>query len=369
MEPVFQSTMCNSSGLTASNVTILAGVRGASGILCVVICAVLLMSIFFRSDRSKAINRLLTYITAAALMALLVDIAQVISVGCDFTWHRTTCEIVGFFNQVTIWILLLQVTLLVGLIGLQYWCPSLRNVLSPAKEIVAWFVIVFASVTVALIAVGTRGYGMNGAWCWIRASRVVEQWVLWYGWLFPAIVVIAILLAITTRHSEKEMEMYYHASEGEDCSVKKNCQGEARKIKKLNLCIVGYAILAALSVSLSFVPSVNLTTPFLTITGAIIPTGKLAVPIILAAHLYNAATTKKENHTHDDYKEIPASDEGRECLVNTMDEEDYPRKVRKFGRSEKDVRSVGSSEKGYPGDITGSLLTTDTDRSELSGTI
>ena len=328
--------------------------------LCAVINAVLLMSICFNSDRTKSIHRLLIYISVASQLALLVEIFQVESIGCDFIWHRPACEITGFFTQFAAWVLMLNVLWLVSLISLHYWCPNYRNILTPKKDILVWVGIIFVSLILSLLPIGTSAYGLNNAYCWIKSSRIAEQWALWYGWMFICGLVIVVMLGLALWYSETRIQVYYESSRAINNSKQEMCRGEAKKIKALIFCILVYLTVTITMVIIYQVLAINRSMPLLILIGITEPMSILAVPLIFLTHLHNNKNVIQTKKTKTE-----------KCRPTTGNHE---RSVRSLSGSycssngHKKGNVIGSGE-DFTGDITESLLVTEAERSELGSTM
>ena len=358
-------TMCNISSLELNDVTILAALRGASGMLCAVINAVLLMSISIRSDRTKSVHRLLIYISLASLLALVVDIIQVESIGCDYNWHRHVCVAIGFFQQLTVWVLMLNVLWLIILICFHYWCPNYRSYLTPQKDVVIWVGIVVVSLIPSVVPIGTDAYGMNSAWCWIKSSRIAEQWVLWYSWMFACALAMVVLLSIALWYSERHILLYYESSRGINDSKQQMCKGEAKKIKTLILGITAYLIIAGMMVIAHHITTINTTLPFLVVIGIMEPMSILAVPMVFVTQLHspkkNSNNTKREEKS-----KFPHRRGEKERSARGINTSYSTSSCHKKGNI---IRNQDSGEDDFSGCVTESLLITDAERSELSSTI
>lgn len=358
--------MCNTSSLELNDVTILAALRGASGMLCAVVNAVLLMSISFRSDRTKSIHRLLIYITFSSLLALIVDILQLESIGCEYSWHRSVCETIGFFQQFTVWVLMLNVLWLISLIVFHYWCPNYRSFLTPQKDVLIWVGIIIVSLIPSLFPVGTDAYGMNKAWCWIKSTRIAEQWVLWYGWLFSIAVAMVVLLSLALWYSETRIQLYYESSRGINDSKQQMCKGEAKKIKTLILFITAYLVVAGTVVIIYQITAINSSLPLMVIVGVTEPMAILTVPLVFVTQLHSAKKNSKQ--ARKEKKCISPRQKGeKERSVGSINGSFCTSSYRKKGNN---IGNLGSGEEGdFSGDVTGSLLITDAEKSELSSTI
>ncbi len=192
-----------------------------------------------------------------------------------------------------------------------------------------------------------------------------------------AVIIIIVFLAVSVMRFETEMEKCLHCSRGGGSSAATYAKAESRRIKKLCLCVAVYGIAITTLIALRFVSSVTLTMPFLVIVAIMEPASKLIIPIMFIVHLHGTVV-QATDHTHNDYKDTPHSSEDRERLIksdnsgrgNVSSGSNSSSGSGTFSKKERGMKSLGSEERGgYFGEITGSLRTTDTERSELSSTI
>lgn len=279
--------MCNSSNLSDGELVLLASLRGSAGFLCAIITAVFLAAIAISSDKSRPTQRLLTYLTFASLLALLASTMQAESAGCSTPWHHIFCEVVGFVSQFSSWILLLVALWLSAVVSFCHWCPNNRVVLTAKRDAIVWGIVASLSFLFSAIPLATRGYGLKGAWCWIQGSRVVEQWVLWYGWMVGGVVTSVIMLVMALGCSERRLSMYYESSRGINNTKHQVSRAVANRIKILTACIALYLLVIALSLALAHIPQVRDTAGFLVATAILEPLGVIAIPVIFASSLYD----------------------------------------------------------------------------------
>lgn len=293
--------MCNFSDIEDHEIVILAALRGSAGFLCAVINAVLLAAISIGSDKSCPIQRVLVYVTFSSLLALLASTFQAESAGCSTSWHRPLCETVGFLTQFTSWILLLVSLWLSLVVALRHWCPNDRVILTARRDAVVWGVVTSLSFLLSAVPLVTRGYGMNRAWCWIQRTHLVEQWVLWYGWLAVVVVTNLLVLVTALSCSERRLGMYYESSRGINNTRRLVTQEAGKRIKILTACIAIYLLAIAVSVALNHVRQINEKFGFLVASAIFEPLGVVAVPVIFATSLHDIkpcvlAVTKATEH-------------------------------------------------------------------------
>lgn len=274
-----------SAGVEASELVIPSALRAATAFLCAVINTLLLASVCIRLDRTHLLHRLLIYISVSSLLALLANIPQAVSAFCYAPWHPPTCVFVGFANQFTAWLLLLVCVWLMGVLSLRYWCPNHRAVLNARRDVVVWFGVILLSILAAVIPVGTAGYGLNQAWCWLQEARHIEQWLLWYSWI---IVIPGATLAITTTalcKSEKRLRQYYESSRGINSTNQQSNKAAIKKIKRLTFYLTVYWGLVILVIIFYQIPQVKRTMAFLVTMAILEPLGIVVVPVVFVVNL------------------------------------------------------------------------------------
>lgn len=281
------SSNCSSTvtEVEAGDLVILSVLRAATAFLCAVIVALLLASVCIRLDRSQLIYRLLIYISASSLLTLLANTLQAVSAVCHAPWHPPTCVFVGFANQFTAWLLLLVSTWLMGVLSLRYWCPNNRSVLTTRRDVSIWIGVVLISALVAVIPLGTKGYGVNQAWCWLQETRVLEQWVLWHGWV---LVVLGATLATAVTAlclAEKRLGQYYESSRGINSTNQQRNRAAAKKIKMLISYIFVYWVLVTIVIVLYQIPQVKRPKVFLFAMAILEPISIVVVPMVFIVHL------------------------------------------------------------------------------------
>ena len=344
--------MCNSTNVKSSDIVILAAVRGGTGFLAAVINTVLLMAIAFRSDHSKSLQRLLIYLTVSSLLVLLTNIFQVESVGCYYPWHELACQLVGFTNQFTSWILMLIILWIACFLASRYWCPNSRSILTPKIDTVIWLMIILFSLFVAIIPLGTSVYGMNQAWCWIKTSRIPEQWILWYGCMILCAATVILMLSTALWHTKQRMQLYYEYSRGINNCKQQIHKAEARKIKALIFCIIVYLIVVTTMSILNQIPQINTRMAFMVMIGVIQPLSVLTIPIVFVTLLREMA------HCHS------VSGDTKNTMYNHRMES---AKIQNYRASES-TRKKGYGEHSY-GDTSTSLLFTETEKSEFNDSV
>ncbi len=341
--------MCNSSSIEDGEIVILAALRGSSGFLCAIITSVLLAAISIGSDKSSVTQRLLVYLTFSSLLALLASTLQAESAGCSTPWHLPFCETVGFLGQFTSWVLLLVSLWLSAVVALHHWCPNDRVVLTSKRDAIVWGVVVSVSFLFAAIPLATRGYGMNRAWCWIQYSHVVEQWVLWYGWMAVAVIASLLMLVMALSCSERRLTMYYESSRGINNTKHMMSRAAGMRIKILTACISLYLLAMALSVALSHIPQVSNTFAFLIASAILEPLGVIAVPVMFATSLH-------------DLKPRLSTSIGKPAPVSLPSQDNSESST----NLNSDTKKGSKNYKGFSDEITSSLLMTESLNSENS---
>lgn len=274
-----------STELEASDLVILSALRGATAFLCAVINILLLASVSIRLDKSLFLHRLLVYLSVSSLLALLANIPQAVSAFCYAPWHRLTCVFVGFVNHFTACLFLLVSVWLTSVLSLRYWCPNHRAFLTVGRDVAVWFGVILLSVLVAVIPVGTEGYGLNQAWCWLQEAKLVEQWLLWHSWV---IIIPGATLAITITalcKSDKRLRQYYESSRGINSTNQQRNKAALKKIKILVSYIAVYWGLVILAITFYQIPQVKRTMAFLVTMAILEPLGIVAVPVVFVVHL------------------------------------------------------------------------------------
>ena len=266
----------------------MASVRGCSALLCLVINTVLLSTLLAYSDRNSPLHRLLVYISLSSLLLLVANTLQAGSAGCSAPWHALFCESVGFMNQLGSSLMLLVTLWLISLIVLRYWCPNERVILTPRLDALVWGSLVSLALVGASVPIATDSYGMDWSWCWIKASRQVEQWVLWYAWLLGGLGLSPLLLVAALCYSERRMAMYYESSRGINSCRRQSTREAVRKTKTLVCCMCVYTVLVGVGVGLKQVSQVDRVRVFLMILGVLEPMCILAIPVTFVTQLYES---------------------------------------------------------------------------------
>lgn len=276
----YAGEMCNSTDSEESDLVVLSALRASSAFLCAVINALVLASNCIRLDKSRPLHRLLIYTSLSSLLLLLANIAQAVSAFCFGPWFAPTCTFVGFANQFTSCLFLLATLWLVTVQILRYWCPNNRTVLTVRKEAAIWAGLVLLCALTATIPLGTEGYGINQAWCWLKGSRIAEQWFLWYGWAIALPGVTTAILAVALHHSEKRLEMYYESSRGINSTMQRRNTAAVKKMKAFLACKAVYWILVTIAITLYQVPQVRRAVPFLVTMAILEPFSIVIVPVV-----------------------------------------------------------------------------------------
>jgi hypothetical protein len=270
---------------TERDLVILSVLRAGTAFLCAAINALILVCVATRLDKSLLVNRVIIYLTTTSLLALLANTSQAVSAFCHAPWHSPTCVFVGLINQLTAWLLLMVSLWLMSHLSLRYWSPDNREILTAKMDVAVWIGMILIAILMSVIPLGTKGYGLNLAWCWIGESRRIEQWLLWQGWVvtLPGVTLLAMIAALW--RSEKQMRHYYESSRGVNCSNHQRNRAVAKRMKVLISCIVAYWILITTAVVTYQIPKIKRTTAFLIAMAILEPLSIVAVPAMLAVHL------------------------------------------------------------------------------------
>lgn len=269
-----------------SDLVVLAAIRGSTAFLCSIINVLILISVSIRLDKSQLLYRMVIYLALSSLLAELADAPQVVSVFCYAPWYPATCVFVGFSKQLSSWLLLLVGLWLASVLSLRYWCPNHREALTARRDAGIWLGIVLLSVLVAVIPLGTGGYGLNQAQCWIKGSRRIEQWLLWYGWTIIAPVVAMVITTTGLCQSEKRQQQYYEFSRGINCTSQQRSNAAATKLKRVITYIAVYWVFVTLATILHQIPQVKNATPFLVTMAILEPLGVLLTLTVIVVHCH-----------------------------------------------------------------------------------
>ena len=275
----------------AGDLVILSALRAATAFLCAVIATLLLASICIRLDKSQLIHRLLIYTSSSSLLTLLANTLQAITAACHAPWHPQTCVFVGFANQFTAWLLLLVSAWLMGVLSLRHWCPNNRSVLTARRDAPIFIVAVLISALVAAIPLGTKGYGVNQAWCWLQEARVVEQWLLWHGWVLVVLGVTQVTMIMALCLAEKQLRQYYESSRGINSANQQRNKATAKKIKLLIYYILVYWVLVTMAIVLYQIPQIKRSKVFLFTMAILEPLSIVVIPAVLIVHLQETRQT------------------------------------------------------------------------------
>lgn len=288
--------------LDSAHIIISASLRGGTGFFCAVVNTLLLAALYFRADKTNFIHRLLLYVCVSSLLLLLSSTSQAEAVGCTSAWHHTVCILVGFLNQLTTWVLILVLCWLGSALTLHYWRPNSKTVLSPnRRDVIIWLGIASFSLLIALIPLGTDGYGMDRAWCWLETSKIAERWVLWYGWVILCTLVVLGIILIGICCSERRMATFYESSRGIDVSKQLRNRAVARKIKLLIACAVVYLLYVSVLSALNQLPWINTHVALLSSMAILEPVSILLIPVGLVSLFHEEVRRKSFPEVMDGY--------------------------------------------------------------------
>ena len=281
--------------------------------------------------------------------------------GCLSFWHEPVCKSVSFLNHFTAWILMLIIFWIASVLSIHYWCSGCKGVFNFKTDIIVLIGIITFSLLIAIIPIVTDGYGMNQAWCWIKTNRIVEQWLLWYGWVTVCTIAVLLMLSIALCYTNKKMKLYYESSRGTDNFKQLRCKAEARKIKTLILCIIVYLSLVTTSSILNHVTKVSDTVTFLVIIGITEPLFILILLVMFIKNLYKAKNPSTDTTGNLETLAPPSA-------ITESDASTSINMQSHGGLNSRKVNSSGGKYHGmeYSEEITTSLLLTQTVRSDIS---
>lgn len=285
------------SEMKGGDLVVVSALRGSVAFLCSIVNILVLTSVSIRLDKSQLLHRLVIYLDVASLLSLLADIPQVVSAFCYAPWYPLTCVFVGFARQLSSWLLLLVGLWLASVLTLRYWCRNYREALSVGRDAVVWLGMVLLSTVVAAVPLGTGGYGLNQARCWIKEARHVERWLLWHGWTTVAPLVAVVITTTALCQSEKRQQQYYESSRGINCTTQERNKTAARKLKRLISYIAIYWAFTTLATLLYQIPQVKDAMPFLATMAILEPLGVLITPVVITVHLHQSGRPRA--HTED----------------------------------------------------------------------
>ena len=202
--------------LSEHQVKIIAEVRGASSVVCTILCVLSLGITCRYMNRRFFEHRLLVYLTLASLLNLFAIIGQGVTFDDDV--HHDICTVIATFDQFSRWL-----TVLVAVWIIVYFLVSYGeqpyNYSDPhealrrcKREILPVCVFVIWSAMFAIVPTITDTYGVTRGWCWIRVSDnkcnkdiigFAEQWVLWLGWQILIVVSAPVVLVIGVWRSHR----------------------------------------------------------------------------------------------------------------------------------------------------------------------
>lgn len=357
--------MCNSSSISEEDLLILGSLRGGAATLCALLNLVLLTVLLLHSDHTSPLHRLLSYLSLSSLLLLVANALQTVSVGgCSAHWHTPVCEFVGFANQFASCMLLMVSLWVILLLAVQYWCPNNRVILTPKLDLLAWGAVVTASLLSAAVPLGTDGYGVDLAWCWIKGSRRVEQVGLWYGWVVGSMTLALALLTGALCYSERRTTLYYEYSRGINSCQKKVSKETARRTKALLCWMALYTVVVSAVIVARQVPHVQKERTFLVVLGVLEPISVLAVPVIFITHLYDHRQRLKVAERPQGLAQPPCPAQSRSEAPRRARYQQREDLSRPLNSQETMAWVEGSEDTGE--EVTSSLLLTQTLRSDYS---
>ena len=205
---------------------VLAGVRGASAVVCTLTCAVLLGVICRYMNWRSYEHRLLVYVTSVSLLRLLSSVSQSAVLGqgtfSQDVFHGL-CSAIGMLAQFTSWLQLLTAAWILAYLWLSYGQPSYdyydphRALRRCKREILPLCLLILWAAVFTVIPAATGKYGETpfGS-CWIRPfdsncdadiGGVAEQWVLWYGWKMLLMICTPVVLIYGVYRYHKVVQM------------------------------------------------------------------------------------------------------------------------------------------------------------------
>ena len=208
------NTSCNYEGVTdieRKQILIAKGLTGGvSFIACalsLVLFAVLYVQVRRGGDQTKdrvplrSTERLMMYLIAASAIRSVVVMLQTTAVDYDETdpTDHGLCLFTGFLDQWTDWIILLNIQMILLHLFLQIFFKigkTERNCYHYYQRRIEVIFVLFPVLFPLLfswIPFIHDTYGLAGAWCWIRKEDsncneyqegLIEQYALWFVWLF-----------------------------------------------------------------------------------------------------------------------------------------------------------------------------------------
>ena len=225
----------------------LAGLRGAVGGVCLIVVAIALILFIVGIDRQPCKDfrrRILLFLTASALLYLVVFTMQISAIGKGSIVDDNNirlCKAIGFLTQYFGWQQLLLVSSIT--VYMHFYYVQHKDIFGPIPHTDPEVVPIKAKVgeamlflTLVLVPVGPAGlgfindgYGESRGWCWFQSrddsdckallGGILRQIFLWYIWCVVCGIVTLVILfkIIYTMQSHAE-----HHSGGTTDSIANN---------------------------------------------------------------------------------------------------------------------------------------------------
>ena len=151
---------------------VLTGIKVGSSIISVLCCLLVLVIMILLKRYLFFVHRLAMYLTITALVNSVVrsinvyppNIVQDIT---DTTGWEDYCKVLGFFDQYTMWCVLLAVVCITLEIFMRASCKFKTYKMEPMYVIVIFLLPSFFN----WVPFTVDAYGNNGVWCWIREQN------------------------------------------------------------------------------------------------------------------------------------------------------------------------------------------------------
>ena len=211
MSGLEMNTSCNYEGVTdieRKQILIAKGLTGGVSFIACALSLVLFAVLYVRGKVPlKGIERLMLYLITASAIRSVVVMLQTTAVDYDETdsTDHGLCLFTGFLDQWTDWIILLTIQIILLQLFLQIFFKSARKTERGRIEVIFVLFAVLFPLLFSWIPFIHDTYGLAGAWCWIRKEDsncneyqegLIEQYALWFVWLFLFQILDCIALLI-----------------------------------------------------------------------------------------------------------------------------------------------------------------------------
>ena len=181
-----------------------------AGLSLLLLIAVIVILILFKKLQFFD-QRLILYLAVSSIFSKLALILHRVDYHNQTTeFYTRFCQFGGYFDEVSIWMLLMAVCSIVAYVSLRI----LFKKDTARFELVYLFFIFVFPLTFTWIPFVFNAYGRAGAWCWIISedretcepyfAGQVLQFVLWFGPLYLLLVVLLLVYVVLFIHQYRK---------------------------------------------------------------------------------------------------------------------------------------------------------------------